>query len=245
VNEKRYKITENKWNCTERKKRKRRREGKRSQCSCQLVSLFALCNWCKVPCFGRLLSCKNAVREAQLSALQQVTENARHFRYCRCMQTQPTLHLPHQKDIIRHQTLKHQLVLCTDETGTTSSPHCLIITSGCPILAKNEYIIRHDKVCTHLHYSICKTLGIETTENWYSHIPKSVCEHEDIIVLWNRGVQTDREVLAHRLDMILNKKDKICLLINVLIPSDRNVVQKESEKKIKIQKSKYRNSANV
>jgi hypothetical protein len=36
-------------------------------------------------------------------------------------------------------------------------------TSGCPILAKNEYIMRHDKVCTHLHYSICKTLGIETT----------------------------------------------------------------------------------
>jgi hypothetical protein len=48
-------------------------------------------------------------------------------------------------------------------------------TSGCPILAKNEYVIRHDKVCTHLHYSICKTLGIETTENWYSHIPKPVC----------------------------------------------------------------------
>jgi hypothetical protein len=30
------------------------------------------------------------------------------------------------------------------------------ITTGCPILAKNEYIIRHDKVCTHLHYSVYK-----------------------------------------------------------------------------------------
>jgi len=28
------------------------------------------------------------------------------------------------------------------------------LTSGCPILVKNEYIMRHDKVCTHLHYSI-------------------------------------------------------------------------------------------
>jgi hypothetical protein len=28
------------------------------------------------------------------------------------------------------------------------------LISGCPTLAKNEYIIRHDKVCTHLHYSI-------------------------------------------------------------------------------------------
>jgi hypothetical protein len=54
------------------------------------------------------------------------------------------------------------------------------LTSGRRILAKNEYVIRHDKVCTDLHYSICKTLGTETTENWYSHIPKPVCQHEDI-----------------------------------------------------------------
>jgi hypothetical protein len=38
------------------------------------------------------------------------------------------------------------------------------LTSGCPILAKNKYVIRHDKVWTHLHYSIRKKLGIETTE---------------------------------------------------------------------------------
>jgi hypothetical protein len=37
------------------------------------------------------------------------------------------------------------------------------LTSGCPILAKNEYVIRHDKVCTHLHYSICKTLKQQKT----------------------------------------------------------------------------------
>jgi hypothetical protein len=32
------------------------------------------------------------------------------------------------------------------------------LTSGCPILAKNEYLMRHDKVCIHLHYSICKAV---------------------------------------------------------------------------------------
>jgi hypothetical protein len=53
--------------------------------------------------------------------------------------------------------------------------------SGCHTLAKNEY----DKVCTHLLFSICKKLGIETAENWYSHISKPVTEHEDITVLWN------------------------------------------------------------
>jgi hypothetical protein len=108
------------------------------------------------------------------------------------------------------------------------------LTSGCPILAKNEYVIRHDKVCTHLYYSICKTFGIETAENWYFHIPKLVCQHEDITVLWNQGIQTDREVLANRPDIIIkNMKDKICLLIDVAIPSDRNLIQKESGKKLK------------
>jgi hypothetical protein len=79
----------------------------------------------------------------------------------------------------------------------------------------------------------CKTLGIETTENWYSHIPKLVCQH-DITVLWNQGIQTDREVLANRPNIIIkNMKDKICLLIDIAIPSDRSIIQKESEKKLK------------
>jgi len=48
------------------------------------------------------------------------------------------------------------------------------LTSGCPILAKNEYLMRHDKVFTHFHYSICKALGIETTDKWYTQMPKPV-----------------------------------------------------------------------
>jgi hypothetical protein len=108
------------------------------------------------------------------------------------------------------------------------------LTSGCPILAKNEYVIRHDRVCTHLHYSICKTSATEKTENWYSHIPKPVCQHEDITVLWNQGIQTDREAVANRLDIIIkNMKDNICLLTDVAIPLNRNVIEKESEKKLK------------
>jgi hypothetical protein len=48
------------------------------------------------------------------------------------------------------------------------------LNSGCSILAKNKYLMRHDKVCTHLHYSICKALGNETTDKWYTHMPKPV-----------------------------------------------------------------------
>jgi len=67
------------------------------------------------------------------------------------------------------------------------------LTSGCPILAKNEYLMRHDQVCTHLHYSICKALGIEITDKWFTYMPKPVCVEEDVTVLWNQAVHTDRQ----------------------------------------------------
>jgi hypothetical protein len=105
------------------------------------------------------------------------------------------------------------------------------LTSGCPILAKNVYLMRHNKVCTHLHYSICKALGIETTDTRYTHEPKPVYEEGDVTLLWNQAVHTDREVTANMPDTIIkNKKEKTCTLIDVAIPADRNVVQNETEK---------------
>ena len=68
--------------------------------------------------------------------------------------------------------------------------------------------MRHDKVCAHLHYSICKTLGIETTDKWYTHVPKPVYEEGDVTVLWNQAVHTDREVTANRPDIIIKNKKR-------------------------------------
>ena len=84
-----------------------------------------------------------------------------------------------------------------------------------------------------MHYSICKALGTEATDKWYTHMPKPVCEEGDVTVLWNQVLHTDREVTANKTDIIIrNKKDKICTLIDVTIPADRNVVQKETEKNL-------------
>jgi hypothetical protein len=55
--------------------------------------------------------------------------------------------------------------------------------------------MRHAKVCAHLHYSICKALGFETTYKWYTHTPKPVYEEEDVTLLWNHAVHTD--ILTH------------------------------------------------
>ena len=68
----------------------------------------------------------------------------------------------------------------------------------------------------------------------HTHMPKTVYEKGDVTVLWNQAVHTDREVTPNRPDIIIkNTKEKTCTLINVVIPSDRNVVQKEAEKMLK------------
>ena len=99
-------------------------------------------------------------------------------------------------------------------------------------MAKNEYLMRHNKVCTHFHYSVYKALGIETTDKWYTHMPKPLYEEGDVTVLWDQTVHTDREVTINRPDIIIkNKKEKTFTLTDVAILTDRNVVQKEAEKK--------------
>ena len=65
-------------------------------------------------------------------------------------------------------------------------------------------------------------------------MPRPVYEEGDVTVLWNQAVHIDREVTAKRPDIIIkNKKEKTCTLIDVAIAADRNVVQKEAEKKLK------------
>jgi len=74
-------------------------------------------------------------------------------------------------------------LLCKQHEETTDH-----LTSGCPILAKNEYLMTHDKACAHFHYSICTA----TTDKWYAHMPNPVYEEGDVTVLWNQEVHTDR-----------------------------------------------------
>ena len=77
-------------------------------------------------------------------------------------------------------------------------------------------------------------------------MPKPVYEKGDVTVLWNQAVHTDREVTVNRPDIIIkNTKEKTCTLIDVAIPADRNVVQKEAGKEVKIQEFMYRDTANV
>ena len=105
--------------------------------------------------------------------------------------------------------------------------------------------MRHGKDCTHLHYSICKALGIQTTDKWYTYMSKPVCEEGDVTVLWNQAVHTDREVTAKGPDIIKNKKRENMHTDKWGSTRSQKCCAKGSGKEVKIQEFMYRDTTNV
>ena len=104
------------------------------------------------------------------------------------------------------------------------------LVSGCPELAKTEYIHRHNKAATHVHWKICKEFDIEVKERWYEHEPKTVTENDNVTIPWDMPIYTDRTIAANRPDIVLkNKKDKTCLHIDITVPCDTNTSVKTTE----------------
>ena len=74
---------------------------------------------------------------------------------------------------------------------------------------------------------------VHTHTHTHTHTHKPVCEQAVVTVLWNQGIHTNREFKTNGPDMIIkNKQEETCILTDVAVPADRNVVQKEGEKKL-------------
>ena len=80
--------------------------------------------------------------------------------------------------------------------------------------------MRNDRIGAHRHYSTCKA----TIEKWCTHTPRSIRE-QDVPVLSNEDVHTHRDRYNH-----YKRQDKRCIMINVAILADRNVIQNKAEK---------------
>jgi len=93
-------------------------------------------------------------------------------------------------------------------------------------------------VCAQLHFNICKETRVQLDKkHWYEHVPKSVETGQggNVTILWNQQVQTDRAIPNNKPDIIIRYNEKkTCMLIDVAISGDRNVIKKESEKILKV-----------
>jgi len=88
------------------------------------------------------------------------------------------------KNYFKNKILKEEIEgkcrLCKQNEETIG--HLTSVSSN---LTNNEYLMKHDKFCEHLHYSICRVFGIETTDKLQTHTQKPVCEQKDVRVKWN------------------------------------------------------------
>ena len=103
-------------------------------------------------------------------------------------------------------------------------------------LAKEQYIKRHDRVCTQVHCNICKETGVRLDKvHWHEHVIKSVetSQESKVTILWNQQVQTDRTNPNNIPVIIIRDNEKGTCMLTEVNSDDRNVIEKEAEKILK------------
>ena len=119
--------------------------------------------------------------------------------------------------------------LCGEKNETVSH-----VISGCKILAGTKYTTRHDRIGTYIHWSILKDIGVEVSDEWYKHIPKTTVQYKDTTIMWDKEILTDKKVQANRPDITIHdRKKQSAILIDVSVPNDKNIIAKTAEKLMK------------
>ena len=122
-----------------------------------------------------------------------------------------------------------------DKKGKTISH----IVSEYEKLAQKEYKRRHDNVEGIVRCTLCGKCNLKSSKKWYDHAPEGAVENEDVKILWNVMIQCHREITERKLDIdVVNKNEKSCAIIDIAIPGDIRVSEKEQKKIEKYQELK-------
>ena len=79
----------------------------------------------------------------------------------------------------------------------------------------------------------------EKSEKWYLHNPQAVSEKVNHKLIWDINIQCDNTIAERRSDIaIVNKVEKTAIIIDVAIPGDKRIINKEKEKIEKYQNLK-------
>ena len=82
-----------------------------------------------------------------------------------------------------------------------------------------------------IHWLLSKKYNLECTDKWYQHSPEPVAENEEVKILWDFMIQTDRVIEHRRPDIVVVEKiGGKCFIIDIAVPDDHNVQHKELEK---------------
>ena len=80
---------------------------------------------------------------------------------------------------------------------------------------------------------------MDKADKWYEHEPDSVSENDDVKLLWDVNIQCDHIIEARRPDIVVvNKEERNCTIIDIAVPADKRIGEKEKEKVEKYQNLK-------
>ena len=85
-----------------------------------------------------------------------------------------------------------------------------------------------------LYWNLCKKYHLPASEKWWEHNVEKVLQNEEVKILWDFKIQTNKH-LAHNIPDITVVEKKQVWLIGVAISGDSRINQKEVEKITKYQ----------
>jgi len=80
---------------------------------------------------------------------------------------------------ILHKNTDDKCNLCQKNAETLD--HLL---SSCEVLAKTEYIVRHNTVAKCIDWCICRASGFDCSSVWWNHQPPPVLDSEQYMIMW-------------------------------------------------------------
>jgi len=91
---------------------------------------------------------------------------------------------------------------------------------------------RHNQIGKIIHCGILKRFNSSVPRNYWHHVPVAVVENQEMkVFLLDFNIYTDHLLTAKRLDIVvIDKPHKTVQIVDVSVPSDCNVAQKEEEK---------------
>lgn len=106
------------------------------------------------------------------------------------------------------------------------------ITGGCKLLAATEYTERHNNVAKIIHHAILRKHNLLHEDiPYYKYNPESIVENDEMKIYWDRAIHTDKTIAHNRPDItLINKNTKHTYLIDIAVPNDTNIENKEQEK---------------
>ena len=105
------------------------------------------------------------------------------------------------------------------------------IISECSKLTQKEYKAWHNWVGKLIHWEMCKKFKFDHNNNWYIHHPAPVLENNTHKLLWDFNIQTDCLIPDRRPALIIiNKKKRICKIVDIAVLADHRINMKEYEK---------------